>query len=227
MKRTLIFLSFFLCFATVFAKTEIVYTDSNGLVTATILETKMTNLFPLIFSDVETIISFEGGAIQKEIHQHPEEFSRLYLLFGVVLPFVLVLLTSIKTSQENRNYLFMFYLSIIIAVAAAIFATLNGDLAIVVGVIGTVTILASLAGIIAATVTVFPSLVSEAVFGVAVVLSVVFASLAGAVAVTVGFDFGMKYIIFITVSCIVSYIARHFYFKHKEKKRTQSNYSVV
>jgi len=232
MKSTLIFLSFFLFSYTLQAQTEITYTDSAGVITTTIKEVRVIeklsfiNTTNLTFSDEEKAILFQGGTVsrntrkmtqlfppmisevvqgfsiqngnveQATLKESPPAIGWYYLIFCMVLPFGFLLLSSILIPKEKTRYVLILYTIVASAVVASVFPP-----------IGALSVFAVVVFILA-----FPTFLGVGVAITAVVIST------NAFTLATEKDFIVQYIIFIILSCIVSYIIRQLWFKRKERK---------
>jgi hypothetical protein len=247
MKRTLIFLSFFLCFVTMFAQTQIVYTDSNGVVTATILKTEVvetiefTNPTGFWFSNEEKQTLFEDGTIIKNE-------TTLTSLFP---PMVSKIETKISLEEglafiqdqhqhpaefDWQHLLFCMVLPFLGIFLAGFFVPREKKFVIRdLSIFYLTTIAGSFAG------SVFPQTLATADFASSIFILAVFIfcilvaglynrTIAVLVVVTVmlsigsgmaSSSFGTQYVVFTVAACLISFIARQVYLKYKAKKDLQ------
>jgi|GEM_PF-1994174 len=171
---------------------EEVLTLLSGGVVQKYLENKMVSLFPPQFTEVWEEIHIEDGETVSVTLMEQAQLSWVFLIFGMVFPFLTILFLNIFAKREKRKEILIVLVFLIVLVSFMVAAA------------GLVDVLTGLASAVALTLAFSSFVASSPVASLAVSIAIAVAS------AFVG-DFKIHYIGLTVVCCLVSYEARLIY----------------
>ena len=175
----------------------------------------MVSFFPPKFSESWQEVSLVNGVTTSKLEITPEEFSLRFLFLGIILPFIFILFISLQKKVKTRNII-LSYISVLTATGATFVITAISAIAAVIAVdyaVAAAAIMASIAIIVSVSADVFAGAIAFLSI-ITIILTVAGVAFVSAVDKTLG----NQYIVFIVLSCIVSFILRQWQFKKKERK---------